>query len=90
MIWQPGSAPSPKNPPRPKVPDGGASDVPTRQSPRPRSRDAEIGDGIHVEHEGDDVALFVAMGADTVEDATRRVNSDVVSGWPDRSTRSRR
>jgi len=38
--------------------------------------DAEIGDGIYDEHEGDDVALFVAMAAaDTVEDAARRVNA---------------
>ena len=46
--------------------------------------DAEIGDGIYGEHEGDDVALFVAMAAaDTVEDAARRVG-------PSTTTDSRR
>ncbi len=45
-------------------------------SPAAIRGDAEIGDGIYVEHEGDDAALFVAMAAaDTVEDATRRVNA---------------
>jgi len=51
----------------------GASGVLRVTRPGRDPRDAEIDDGIYVEHEGDDVALFVAMAAETVEDATHRV-----------------
>lgn len=36
---------------------------------------AETAVGVYVEHEGDDVAIFVAMSADEVEDAGRELNA---------------